>query len=167
MNCIMNISELEQLIVGWGKDKGLIQHTQAQAVAQHSKTVEAVGELLKAIAALEDSIKAKRESGMWAHQDLQNEVRLKAGNVLVALVIQCEIQGYNLGDAIALSHNYKGTAVKESLAEACKVLGQWIGLADDQIQSRWILIGVAAKLVGEAIASYDLSLDECLEAAWF
>ena len=162
----MNIKDLEPLIVKWAKDKELILHTQEQALKQHGKTKEEVSELLEAIAvyrSIEDVLSEGHPSYEEGDADDALEaVKLESGDVLVTLVIQCAIaQGpdferviEDIGEELAWP-NMPGEAMQQIMMSA--------GIDNELV---WVACGQLALWVERAIAPYNISLDEALEATW-
>lgn len=155
----MNLTELELLIVAWARDKDLIHHTQEAALAQHSKTEKVVSELLKAIAGYQDNIEDPAFLGhsSWVDEAL-NEIALKAGDVLVTLIIQCATQGTDL-DTVT-----KWRVFSNSCDEALEWLGSAVTSPSGyQVQKSLSAMVMAIK---KAIAPYNLTIEYCLEQAW-
>jgi NTP pyrophosphatase (non-canonical NTP hydrolase) len=157
------IAELEPLIIDWAKEKGLILHTKKQALKQHGKTEEEVGELLEAVKNLEAAIVKKCESGMWAHRDLQHKVRLEAGDVLVTLVIQSALGEWTLDDCLFPSLYW---VQRKGCAFQYWTNGIKIAIEDDDLE--WVKSGIdnLVSLLEDTISHYELTIDECLDAAW-
>jgi hypothetical protein len=158
------IAQLEPLIIEWAQEKRLILHTKEQALKQHGKTEEEIQEFLEAKAELDAAIVKKCESGMWAHRELQHKVRLEAGDVLVTLVIQCAIYGWRIGDCITNLTKRNPDFTRHCLQGWTEL----VGLCLESGQSLFLIhdIGGLILLLEDTIRHYELTLDECLNAAW-
>lgn len=78
--------ELEALVLAWAEQKGILQN--GTPIAQASKTVEEVHELLDAI----------------ANND-RAEVIDALGDILVTIIIQAEMQGVSLTECLESAYN--------------------------------------------------------------
>ena len=153
------LAQLEPLIIQWAEAKGLIKHTVEQALAQHGKTEEEVGELLEAIALYPNHKKVGHAS------DFAQAIQLEAGDVIVTLIIQaaihkttfcaCRVWGYN-------------SVTNQSIAEDCEELGFTINRSELNSYHLVVrhLITLISNHVEAEIAPYKLTLEDCLEAAW-
>ena len=81
----MNLNALEEHIIDWGHDKGILPNP--DAMAQFTKTVEECDELFEAI-------KAK---------DV-DEVKDAIGDIFVTLVMQCEAWGLNMQECVGSAY---------------------------------------------------------------
>ena len=163
------LAELEPLIIQWAEAKGLIKHTVEQALAQHGKTEEEVGELLEAI---KDFKAVEPAKDILAPVDWEldmsislHQIRLEAGDVIMTLIIQsaihkttfcaCRVWGYN-------------SVTNQSIAEDCEELGFTINRSELNSYHLVVrhLIALLSKHVEIAIAPYGLTLEDCLEEAW-
>lgn len=162
----MNIQELEPLIIEWANAKRLVKRTPEQALVQLDKTQEEVGKLEEAIEkcrCIEDKLPEGIRSFATGNVDKPTEaIKLKAGDVLVTLVIQCAIQRVGeLVDRIECERDFI----------------TWIDAKDEALTQIYICSFLNKELMGSAIAQlarwvesaigpYGLTLDECLESAW-
>lgn len=76
-----NTDQLEREVIAWAADRGILDSS--TPVAQFSKTLEEVTELLDAI-----------------QQDNTHEVRDAIGDIVVTLIIQCTFWGVTLNDCL-------------------------------------------------------------------
>ncbi|MGB3295245.1 MAG: MazG nucleotide pyrophosphohydrolase domain-containing protein [Phormidesmis sp.] len=152
------IQDLEPLIVDWVIAEGLIIHTQEQAIAQHGKTEEEVGELQEAIAAFERSPLSKLNAS--EQNQLVEEMKLEAGDVLVTLIIQAAIQRTTLKDVGKLAAHCGPISLPNALNNLSNSI-QWnIGFSVAEAIAR------LAVAVEYAVGLYGLDFEQCLEAAW-
>lgn len=153
-----------QIVEGWARPKGLILHTQEQALRQHSKTVEEVAELKDAIARYPNHKKVGHTS------DFIQSIELEAGDVLVTLAIQCAIQGHELSEAIASRVFSPKFSLDGSTAKLGRVIKAWPVDGSGKLPpAREYIVRICGELINaveEAIAPFDLTLEDCLEAAW-
>lgn len=153
-----------QIVEKWARPKGLILHTQEQALRQHSKTVEEVGELKEAIA------RYPRHEQVGHRSDFVQSIELEAGDVLVTLAIQCAIQGYGLSDAIASRVFSPIFSLDGSTEKLSNQIEMWTvdatGLLPPAPTYVVRICGELINAVEEAIAPYNLMLEDCLDAAW-
>lgn len=154
----MKLSELaNEIIENWAKPKGLCDRTQAQALAQHSKTEEEVGELLAEIQSYESWTHTVGFDGLKPARD---RIKIEAGDVLVTLIIQCEIQGYSIKDALILVQYQPDFPISYYV----RAMRGWIEA--DGVKTVKLEMGVIAIALEKLIKPYNLTLLECLEAAW-
>jgi phosphoribosyl-ATP pyrophosphohydrolase len=78
--------ELEALVIAWATQKGIIEN--GTAIAQASKTIEEVNELVQAITV-----------------DDREEIIDALGDILVTIIIQAEMQGLKLTDCLESAYN--------------------------------------------------------------
>jgi len=78
--------KLEQEVIEWAADKGIL--TKATPYKQAQKTLEECGELLYAIGA-----------------DEPDEIIDAIGDIVVTLIIQCEMQGLKIEDCLYRAYN--------------------------------------------------------------
>ena len=149
------LAELEPLIIQWAEAKGLIKHTVEQALAQHGKTEEEVGELLEAIAA--------NTKAAWNPREYRNNVRLEAGDVLVTLIIQSAIQGCDFSANLRVMSRL-GLIGRGSLKEECDSLG--LAISRYSAYEHWSSMARVALSLKGLLRPHELTLAECLEAAW-
>jgi len=82
----MNYSELQQLIVKWGEEKGIL--AKGTPMGQAIKTLEEVNELLAAI-----------------NNGDQVEIKDALGDILVTIILQAELQQMDLVDCLESAYN--------------------------------------------------------------
>lgn len=82
----MNLNSLEEYIVVWGHEKGILPDP--DPMAQFTKTVEEVDELF-------EGIKAKNV----------DEIQDAIGDIFVTLVMQCEAWGLTMGECVESAYN--------------------------------------------------------------
>lgn len=80
------MEELIKKVVEWGKERGILEN--ASAIAQSSKTLEEAVELNTAII-----------------KDDDEGISDGIGDVLVTLILQCEIQGLRLEDCLQKAYD--------------------------------------------------------------
>ena len=144
-----SLDELQSLIIEWGASKGLLARSKEQALAQHGKTEEEIEELKKAIAAFK---------AFGSYSNLK-EVRLEAGDVLVTLVLQAEIQGLSFADCLGGPNQPVDGARLAFFANRLK----------DQINRERVAaqhISSVAHRLEWLVAPWNLEPVDCLEAAW-
>ena len=78
--------ELEALVLAWATQKGIIEN--GTAIAQASKTIEEVNELVQAITV-----------------DDRAEIVDALGDILVTIIIQAEMQGLKLTECLDSAYN--------------------------------------------------------------
>ena len=78
--------ELEALVIAWATQKGIIEN--GTAIAQASKTIEEVNELVDAII-----------------KDDKGEIVDALGDILVTIIIQAEMQGLKLTECLESAYN--------------------------------------------------------------
>jgi NTP pyrophosphatase (non-canonical NTP hydrolase) len=78
--------ELEALVIAWATQKGILEN--GTAIAQASKTIEEVNELVEAII-----------------KDDKGEIIDALGDILVTIIIQAEMQGLKLTDCLESAYN--------------------------------------------------------------
>ena len=158
----MKIAQREPFIIEWAAEKGLIAHTVDQALAQHGKTNEEVGELLEAIHTYEGD--KKKYSEGWILDAGHRLIALEAGDVLVTLVIQCAIHRQSLDYAMNCFDANFAQSDSITLTDRAEMLGKAIkGEARTWV---FAIIGILVEEVRKEIEPYGLTLDECLDAAW-
>jgi len=136
--------------------------TKKNAIAQQAQTKKKADELAEAVSQIESDIFEARESGMFAHRDAQHQVRIKAGELLLALVLQSAIaQECGLEDCIKACESVEISF--SGLSDAVDYLASCV----ESSLPRNIPIGAVACEVAKMIRHYDfMTLKECLRAAW-
>lgn len=138
------LADLEPVVIDWAAKKGLIKYTVGQSLAQHSKTVEEVDELLKANASGD-----------------KNEIRLEAGDVLVTLIIQSAIQKFSFANAVLpIRYDLR----QDPIDLECQYLGTPI-IGGVRPAVRFSMQRMTSALV-DIVRPHGLTLSECLEAAF-
>lgn len=98
----MKLDELEGLVIDWAKEKGILE--KATPFTQHTKTLEEVEELTEALGAkekgLEEFVNIK---GLLVNTD--HEIKDAIGDIMVTLIIQSEMNGYSIKDALEMAYN--------------------------------------------------------------
>ena len=98
----MNFEQLEELVVQWADDKGILE--KATPLAQIEKTIEEVNETHEAI--LSQYIGAKEyrnKKGKICNTD--EEILDGFGDILVTVIIGCKMQGIKPTDALEAAYN--------------------------------------------------------------
>jgi len=85
-NNMKSYGELEALVIAWATQKGIIEN--GTAIAQASKTIEEVNELVQAITV-----------------DDREEIIDALGDILVTIIIQAEMQGLKLTECLDSAYN--------------------------------------------------------------
>jgi len=98
----MRFNRLNQKVIKWAKDKGIF--VKATPYTQHSKTLEEVQELSDALTAQE----AGESEFIDNDGNLKNtefEIKDAIGDILVTLIIQCEMQGITIEESLLSAYN--------------------------------------------------------------
>lgn len=82
----MSFAKLENLVIMWGMDRGIVQNS--NNMAQAIKTLEEVTELIEAI-----------------HKGDKKEIELETGDVLVTLILMCATSDINLTTCLEKAYN--------------------------------------------------------------
>ena len=86
----MEFKELNERVVSWANDKGILE--KATALSQHSKTQEEVNELHESLLAKRNNLENFIDS-KGNYKNTLEEVKDAIGDILVTLLIQCKLQG--------------------------------------------------------------------------
>ena len=97
----MKFKKLNKKVLKWAKNKGIFD--KGTPVSQHSKTLEEVDELTFAIAAQRDGKKEFDENGNV--KNTEEEIKDAIGDIMVTLIIQCEMQGLTVKDCLETAYN--------------------------------------------------------------
>lgn len=94
--------ELEQNVIAWGQEKGIL--TKATPYAQGQKTLEECNELVEALTAqklgLENFVNSKDKV-----VNTQEELKDALGDILVTIILQAKLQGFSLEDCLEGAYN--------------------------------------------------------------
>ena len=98
----MNYQELEEEVLEWADDKGILE--KATPLAQANKTLEEVQELLEAVSTQEKEhyffTNTKGKEVVTA-----DEIKDALGDILVTIIIGAELQGMKLEDCLESAYN--------------------------------------------------------------
>lgn len=93
----MKYKELEQLVIQWGKDKGILD--KATPLAQAGKTKEEVEELIEACQAQKEG-KSYFYNSKGVYVNTEEEISDALGDVLVTIILGAKLQGLELIDCL-------------------------------------------------------------------
>lgn len=82
----MNFYELEEAIIQWGADKGILE--KGTPIGQAIKTLEETTELLDAI-----------------NKDDKHEIKDASGDIVVTLILQCKMQNISLVECLQQAYD--------------------------------------------------------------
>lgn len=98
----MNFRELENLIVKWGADKGILD--KATPLAQGNKTKEEVEELLLALKNQELGNESfLNNKGFLVNTE--DEIKDAFGDIVVTVILGCKLQGLDFMDCLESVYN--------------------------------------------------------------
>lgn len=98
----MNYKELEELVIQWGKDKGILD--KATPLAQAGKTKEEVEELIEACEAQKEG-KTHFYNSKGVYVNTEEEISDALGDVLVTIILGAKLQGLELIDCLQGAYN--------------------------------------------------------------
>lgn len=144
----MDFAELEQKVIEWADEKGILAANNIDA--QILKSVEELGEFSKAV-----------QSG-----DVE-QIKLELGDVFVTLILVNEISGDNkwssylpdLADHLFWGNHKPMTSAQYSRL-FCAAVGNWWAVIDDDCYR------TALNFANKAADSYGFTVTEALEAAY-
>jgi len=97
-----NYQDLEQKVLEWADDKGILE--KATPLAQAKKTVEEVNELLEATEAQANGlVEFVNSKGKLVNTEVECKDAL--GDILVTIIIGAELQGLQLEDCLEAAYN--------------------------------------------------------------
>ncbi len=97
-----NFKRLEQKVIKWGESKGIL--SKSLPIKQYEKTLEEISELKEALVAqLYDKKTFINSKGVELNTD--KEIKDAIGDVVVTLIIQCEMQGLKITDCLEYAYN--------------------------------------------------------------
>jgi NTP pyrophosphatase (non-canonical NTP hydrolase) len=95
-----NKLNLNDKVIQWAGEKGILSN--ATPAAQYQKTVEEVGELGRALIEEEIACGAEDFEGTGkAHHEIKDAI----GDIVVTLIIQCELQGTTLEECVQQAYD--------------------------------------------------------------
>ena len=98
----MDYKKLELLVLGWAKDKGILD--KATPIAQCEKTDEEVNELMEALYFQNNNLQMFRnKKGVMCNTS--HEIKDALGDVLVTIIIQAELQNVSLIDCLESAYD--------------------------------------------------------------
>ena len=98
----MQYNELEQKVIQWAKDKGILE--KATPLAQARKTEEEVQELIEACVAQQIGNETFTNS-KGKLVNTKEELKDALGDILVTIIIGAELQGLKLTDCLESAYN--------------------------------------------------------------
>jgi NTP pyrophosphatase (non-canonical NTP hydrolase) len=93
----MQLEELEQDVIQWAADKGILQT--ASPYKQADKTLSECGELIYAIGMQDVAERASAEN--HAHKQVKDAI----GDITVTLIIQAKMQGLTLTECVQAAYD--------------------------------------------------------------
>lgn len=97
-----NYQELEQLVLDWADNKGILD--KATPLAQAQKTLEEVNELIEACVAQQNGNTTFTNS-KGKLVNTQEELKDALGDILVTIIIGAEMQGLQLEDCLQSAYD--------------------------------------------------------------
>ncbi len=98
----MNYKELEEKVIQWGKEKGILD--KATPLAQAKKTLEEVKELLEACEAQKDG-KEYFYNSKGVRVKTDEELCDALGDIFVTIILGAELQGFKLENCLESAYN--------------------------------------------------------------
>lgn len=150
----MQLAELNDLIIQWAKDKGIL--SKAKVIDQAEKTAEEVKELIEAIIWMKslDGQVANMDVAIAYHDSLVDAI----GDVYVTLTIGMRLHGTFMPDWFPSASVEKPV---EDLQASLVKMGFYIGKNDYAA----VVIRMAMLLIQIALA-FGLTLEQCVESAY-
>lgn len=150
----MQLAELNDLIIQWAKDKGIL--SKAKVIDQAEKTAEEVKELIEAIIWMKslDGQVANMDVAICFHDSLVDAI----GDVYVTLTIGMRLHGTFMPDWFASTSVEKPV---EELQSSLVKMGFYIGK-----DSYAAVVMHMAGLLIQICCEYGLTLEQCVESAY-
>ena len=107
-----DLNELNDLVIEWARDRGILE--KATPAAQYQKTVEEVGELGRYLMDYVCSFMVAKEMPYGSRvknetleeaKKAEEEVRDAIGDIVVTLIIQCELNGLRMQDCLQQAYD--------------------------------------------------------------
>ena len=98
----MNYQELEEKVIQWADDKGIL--SKATQIAQATKTAEEVQELLEACFAQSNDL-SEYYNSKGKLVNTQDELEDALGDILVTIIIGAKLQGVSLESCLEKAYN--------------------------------------------------------------
>ena len=98
----MQYNELEEKVIQWAKEKGILD--KATALAQAFKSKEEVEELIEAATA-QELCKTDFVNSNGKKVNTKEELKDALGDILVTIIIGAELQGLKLTDCLESAYN--------------------------------------------------------------